>query len=130
VKPTTTRDRDECVLLIGDEASEAARLLGVVGSSADEPVRIEWLRELSSGIERLRSGAVGAVVLDLTFPDSGGMETLDNCFQAALRVPILVLCGAHAENGKGSSAARDPRLSIQESVRRLPVEARSAYHAG
>ncbi len=109
MKPTTTRDRDECVLLIGDEAGEAAGVLGELGSSGDEPVRIEWLRELSSGIERLRSNAVGAVVLDLTFRDSGGMEMLDKLFQAAPRVPILVLCGADAEETAREALQRGAR---------------------
>ena len=109
VKPTNTRDSDECVLLIGDEAGEAARILGELGSAADERIRIEWLRELPSGIERLRSGAVGAVVLDLTFPDSGGMETFDKLFQAAPRVPILVLCEADAEETAREAVQRGAR---------------------
>ncbi len=58
LKPTTTKDSDQ------------------------------WVSELSSGIDRLRRGGVGAVLLDLTFPDSGGMETLDELFQSAPRVPI------------------------------------------
>ena len=94
MKTTTTKvDSAECVLLVGDEAGEAARILKDLGSA----VRVEWFRELSSGIERLRSGAVGTVVLDLTFSNSGGMETFDKLFEAAPRVPILVLCGADAE---------------------------------
>ena len=97
MEPTTTKDSDESVLLIGDEAGEAARILEELGSATDERVRIECVSELSSGIDRLRRGGVGAVVLDLTFPDSGGMETFDKLFQAAPRVPILVLSGAEAE---------------------------------
>ena len=109
VKPTTTRDSVECVLLIGDEAGEAARILGELSSAAGERVRIEWLRELSSGIERLRSGAIGAVVLDLTFPDSGGIETFDKLLQAAPRVPIVVLCGADAEETAREAVQRGAR---------------------
>jgi diguanylate cyclase (GGDEF)-like protein/PAS domain S-box-containing protein len=130
VRPTTTRDSDECVLLIGDEAGEAARILGELGSAADERVHIEWLRELSSGIERLRSGAVGAVVLDLTFPDSGGMETFDKLFQAAPRVPILVLCGADAEETAREAVQRGANMtldSIGEGVLRTDLEGNVTY---
>ena len=109
VKPTTTSDGDECVLLIGDQAGDVARILGEPGSAADEPIRVEWLRELPSGIERLRSGAVGAVVLDLTVPNSGGLETLDKLFQAAPRVPILVVCGADAEETAREAVQRGAR---------------------
>src|ERR1700726_1010247 len=94
VKPTNMKETDECVLVIGDEAGEAARILKKLGSAADERVRVERVRELSSGIDRLHSGGVAAVVLDLTFPDSGGLETFDKLVQAAPRVPILVLSGA------------------------------------
>jgi diguanylate cyclase (GGDEF)-like protein/PAS domain S-box-containing protein len=45
----------------------------------------------------MRSGGVGAAVLDLTLPDSHGVETFDKLFHAAPRVPILILSGADAE---------------------------------
>src|ERR1700688_3462799 len=91
VKPKTERESDECVLVIGDETGEAAGILDKLGSASDERVRIERVSELSSGIDRLRGGGVGAVVLDLTFPDTGGMGSLDKLFQAAPGVPILIV---------------------------------------
>jgi hypothetical protein len=65
-KQTDTKDSDECVLLIEAEPGEAARILDELGSATDERLRVGWVTELSSGIERLRNGGVGAVVLDLT----------------------------------------------------------------
>src|ERR1700682_965490 len=92
-----TKDSDECVLLIEAEAVDAARILDELGSATGERFRVEWVTELSSGIERLRRGGVGAVVLDLTLPDSHGVETFDKIFQASSRVPILILSEADAE---------------------------------
>jgi diguanylate cyclase (GGDEF)-like protein/PAS domain S-box-containing protein len=109
VKPTTTKDSGECVLLIGDDADEASRISEELGSAADERVHIEWVRELSSGIDRLCSGGVGAVVLDLTLPASGGLEMFDKLFQAARRVPILVLSGADAEETARETVKRGAR---------------------
>jgi diguanylate cyclase (GGDEF)-like protein/PAS domain S-box-containing protein len=109
VKPTTTKDSGECVLLIGDEAGEAARILEGSASATDERVRVEWASELSSGIERLRSGGVAAVVLDLTFPDSGGMATFDKLFQAAPGVPILIVSGADGEETARQAVRRGAR---------------------
>jgi DNA-binding NarL/FixJ family response regulator len=57
----------------------------------------EWVTELSSGIGRFRSGGVAAAALDRTMADSNGVETLDRLFQAAPRVPILILRGVYAE---------------------------------
>src|ERR1700730_8242167 len=96
-KQTNAKDSGECVLLIDAQADDAARILDELRSAPDERFQVEWVTELSSGIERLRSGGVGAVVLDLTLPDSHGVETFDKLFEAAPRVPILILSGADAE---------------------------------
>jgi diguanylate cyclase (GGDEF)-like protein/PAS domain S-box-containing protein len=109
VKPATAKESEECVLLVGDEAGEAARFLGESGSATDKPVRIECVADLSSGIERLRSGGVGAVVLDLTFPGSGGMETFDKLFQAVPGVPILIVSGAEGEETARQAVRRGAR---------------------
>ena len=96
-KRPNTKDGDECVLLIEADADVAAEILAELNSATDERFLVEWVTELSSGIERLRNGGVGAVVLDLTLPDSHGVETFDKLFQAASRVPILILSEADAE---------------------------------
>jgi diguanylate cyclase (GGDEF)-like protein/PAS domain S-box-containing protein len=96
-KPTNANDTDECVLLIEAVPDDAARILNQLGSAADERFRVEWVTELSSGIERLHSGGVGSVVLDLTLPECHGLEAFDQLFQASPRVPILILSAADAE---------------------------------
>jgi diguanylate cyclase (GGDEF)-like protein/PAS domain S-box-containing protein len=96
-KPTNPNDSGECVLLIENEPEDAVKALYELDSATDERFHVEWVTELSSGIERLRNGGIGAVVLDLTLPDSHGVETFDKVFQAAPRVPILILVGADAE---------------------------------
>src|SRR6202790_4686660 len=49
---TATEASGESVLLIGEEAGEAAGILGGAGLPTDERVRVVWVSELSSGIER------------------------------------------------------------------------------
>jgi len=94
---TNTKDSDECVLLIEAQAEDAKRILDELGLATDERFHVEWVTELSSGIERLRNGGVGAVVLDLTLPDSQGIDTFNKIFEAAPSVPVLILTGADAE---------------------------------
>src|SRR6202051_1113203 len=97
-KQPDTKDGDECaVLLIEADPQVAAGILAKLNSTTEERFLVEWVTELSSGIERLRNGGVGAVVLDLTLPDSHGIETFDKLFQAYPRVPILIMSGAGAE---------------------------------
>jgi len=54
----------------------------------------EWVTELPSGIERFRCGRVAPEACDPTLADSDGVEAFDRLFDAALRVPILILRGA------------------------------------
>jgi diguanylate cyclase (GGDEF)-like protein/PAS domain S-box-containing protein len=94
--PSNTKG-NECVLLIASDADATARVLGELGSVTEERFEVEWVTELSRGIERLCDGGVRAVVLDLNLPDSKGVETFDKLFQAAPGVPVLVLSDADTE---------------------------------
>jgi diguanylate cyclase (GGDEF)-like protein/PAS domain S-box-containing protein len=96
-EPTNTIGRHECVLLIAADADEAARVLGELGSVTEERFQVEWVTELSRGIERLRDGGVGAAVLDLDLPGNQNVETFDELFRAAPGVPILILSEADTE---------------------------------
>jgi diguanylate cyclase (GGDEF)-like protein/PAS domain S-box-containing protein len=87
----------ECVLLIASDADATARVLGELGSVTEERFVVEWVTELSRGMERLCDGGVKAVVLDLNLPDSRGVETFDKLFQAAPGVPVLILSDADTE---------------------------------
>jgi len=94
---TTAQAGDDCVLLVAAEVDEAARLLDQLTSSTHDRFRVEWVADLSSSVERLRRGGIAAVVLDLASHDEQGLETFELLFQAAPRVPILILSAVEAE---------------------------------
>src|SRR5580692_4741771 len=85
-----TRDNHRCILLIEADPNDAARVISELGTADDEEFHVEWITELPRGIERLRAGGVRAVLLDLTLAGNRG-DTFDKVFQAAPRVPILIL---------------------------------------
>jgi hypothetical protein len=58
---------------------------------------VEGVIELSSGIARFRNGGVAPAALDRTWADSDGVLAFDRLFQAAPRVPILILREADRE---------------------------------
>src|SRR5580698_8870092 len=87
-KPTNTKHTEECVLLIEGEANDAAKISNELNSATDDRFDVEWVSELSSAIERLRNGGVGAVVLDLTLADSHGIETFNKVFLRRLQKRI------------------------------------------
>jgi diguanylate cyclase (GGDEF)-like protein/PAS domain S-box-containing protein len=87
----TTPIRPPKILLIENDpaASNAihAGLAGTVSGSFD----VEWVRQLSEGLARLRKKGIAAVLLNLSLPDSHGIETFDKLFATAPDVPILIL---------------------------------------
>src|SRR5487761_996199 len=103
-------DSFECVLLIESQANDAARISDELSSATPERFHVDWVTDLSSAIEQLRGGGVGAVVLDLALSGSQGLETFEQIFQAAPRVPILILSGADTEE----MARQAVRLGAQD----------------
>jgi len=64
-----------------------AALAGKGGGSFD----VEWVRQLSDAVVRLRKKGIAAVLLNLSLPDTRGIETFDKLFAATPDVPILIL---------------------------------------
>jgi diguanylate cyclase (GGDEF)-like protein/PAS domain S-box-containing protein len=96
-KPTSINESEDCVLLIGSAAADAARILSELGSTTIDGFCVEWVTNISAGIERLHAGGIGAVVLDISQRGSNGVEEFDRIFQAAPHVPILILSDADVE---------------------------------
>ena len=108
-KPTSIKESGDCVLLIGSAAADAARILSELGSAAADGFRVEWVTNIAIGIERLRAGGIGAVVLDLSERGNNGVEEFDRIFQAAPHVPILILSDADVEEMAKTAIRRGAR---------------------
>src|ERR1700761_9703010 len=79
------------VLIITNDASDAAVLKAVLANAHDGPFAIEWVTRLVDGIERLRAGGVDVVMADLSLPDSQGIATFDKLFAVVPQTPIMTL---------------------------------------
>ena len=83
------------VLLIEDNPEHAAflkRLLNL--SEAVTDFRLEHVDTLALGVERLKAGGIGLVLLDLALGDSDGLETFILTMAAAGDVPVVVMSGS------------------------------------
>jgi diguanylate cyclase (GGDEF)-like protein/PAS domain S-box-containing protein len=85
------------VLLITDSSRDARIIRRSLAEVGSESLEMEWVRNLSDGIERLKRLEIVTVLLDLSLPDSHGIETFDRVSMSAPRVPILVLSGPEDE---------------------------------
>ena len=96
MKETSLTDHN--ILLIDDDPCHAKAFEEALLAADDGPSKIEWVRTLSSGLERLARERVWAVFLNLFLPDSRGIETLDRLLSVASITPVIVLGGAKDED--------------------------------
>lgn len=81
------------VLLIEDNRIEARQTIHWLQSVKDFPISVESVDSLHAGIDRLSSGGIEIVILDLNLPDSRGIETYTKIHQHSPEVPVVVLTG-------------------------------------
>jgi signal transduction histidine kinase len=86
-------------LLIEDNPGDA-RLIAAHLESAGTPglsFACIWVDTLAAGLERLRTGGIDVVLLDLGLPESSGLETVHRLFSQPGQVPALVVLSGLAD---------------------------------
>jgi diguanylate cyclase (GGDEF)-like protein len=70
----------------------------MIREDPDAPFKLHYVDRLSSGLEHLAGGETGLVLLDLSLPDSFGLETFSRVYAHSPMVPIIVLTGNDDQN--------------------------------
>jgi diguanylate cyclase (GGDEF)-like protein/PAS domain S-box-containing protein len=94
------------ILLVQNDIVDANAARDALIDSSGGAYRVIWLKHCQDAVDcladkrRQRPGPdhVDAVLLDLFLPDSTGIKTFDQLFQAAPRIPILILTSAQDED--------------------------------
>src|SRR3712207_2718523 len=81
------------VLLIEDNPLDARLIQIMVAEAGAGMFHVERVDRVSAGLDRLRSGQIELVLLDLSLPDSHGLSTFDKVHSAFPRVPVIVMSG-------------------------------------
>jgi PAS domain S-box-containing protein len=81
------------ILLVENDPANADRIRLALVAPDCPSFELQWVRCLSEGLECLSKKGIAAVLLELSLPDSEGMQTFDKFFFAAPDVPILILGG-------------------------------------
>jgi len=81
------------VLLIEDNPGDARLIREMVAEDPDAPFELHFAERLSHGLDFLATRQAGLVLLDLSLPDSLGIETFAKVFAHSPSVPIIVLTG-------------------------------------
>ncbi|MBZ0188346.1 MAG: response regulator, partial [Candidatus Obscuribacterales bacterium] len=80
-------------LLIEDSPSDADMILDAVNDVEAVPVDIKWISRLNDGIEYLADKPVDVILLDLSLPDSHGLDCVTKARRMAPGTPIVILTG-------------------------------------
>ncbi len=81
------------ILLIEDDPDDAELLLALLGETTCG-IDVVHERLLTLGLRQLQSKEFDVVFLDLSLPDSWGMDTLRRLRKAFPRVPVALMTGA------------------------------------
>ena len=90
----TTRRK---ILLVEDNPMDALLLRQMLAQVPHQPFEVECATTLAAGLQRLAAGGIQLVLLDLSLPDSQGLETCARTCAAAPHLPIVVLTGTEDE---------------------------------
>ena len=89
-----TRNGDRhTVLLIEDNRGDARLIREMIEEDLEAPFELHFAERLSHGLEFLANHQAALVLLDLSLPDSLGLETFAKVFAHSPSVPIIVLTG-------------------------------------
>jgi signal transduction histidine kinase len=81
------------VLLIEDNEDDACLVRETLTERTAPAINLEWVARLGSGLTRLVHDSFDAVLLDLSLPDSQGLNTFDKVHTQSPDVPIVVMTG-------------------------------------
>jgi diguanylate cyclase (GGDEF)-like protein/PAS domain S-box-containing protein len=93
----TTPIFSQKILLIENDAIVADAIQSALANSRTGSFDVEWVCQLSDAIARLSKKGIGALLVNLSLPDSQGIETFDKLHGIAPDVPALILGNANNE---------------------------------
>ena len=88
------------VLLIEDDAGDASLIRHHLKMAQRVDFQVHWVQSMQQAIERLKAGELrfDIILLDLSLPDSHGLESVRSARAAAAEIPIIVLTGNDDES--------------------------------
>ena len=85
------------VLVIEDSQTHLQLIRGMLSRTKGAAFAVEAYQQLSTGLSRLGEGEIDVILLDLTLPDSEGVESFERVAAQAPDLPIVVLTGVDDE---------------------------------
>jgi len=84
-----------CVLLIEDNRGDALLIEAMLAEASEIDLPLRHTARLEDGLAFLEQGRADIVLVDLSLPDSMGLETFQTLYRRAPNLPIIVLTGSN-----------------------------------
>lgn len=85
------------ILLVEDNVGDARLIQILLAEEAGEEMALTHVSRLSDAVQRLHEAPYDLVLLDLSLPDSQGLETVQTLQREAGGVPVVILSGLDSE---------------------------------
>ena len=89
----TDRRSRGTLLLIEDNPLDARLVEAILNESGTTRFRLIWVQSLGEGLQQLAGDSIDLVLLDLSLPDSWGLETFDRLHAKVPAMPVIVMSG-------------------------------------
>ena len=83
------------LLLIEDNKGDARLIQELLKETSYANWDLEWREILQAGLQKLEESDVALILLDLSLPDSQGLDTIKQVVQKSPDVPIIIMTGHH-----------------------------------
>ena len=113
------------ILLVEDDPDNVWILRSLLGDRWDGPLDLTHVELLSSALDACRRGGFDVLLLDLSLPDSQGLETFLKLSAQAGEIPIVVITGLDDERTAIKAVQAGAGLPHQGPGRRQPADPRA-----
>ena len=99
------------LLLVEDDPDDVWVMRNLLGDRWDEPFDMVQVELLSAALERLAEDTFDVILLDLTLPDSQGLETFFIVNAQADETPIVILSSLDHEQNAVKAVQAGARIT-------------------
>ena len=96
-RASNMNDQQLKVLLVEDNPGDARLIQEQLNESKLADVDIQHAKTLAEALQFLETPTIDAIILDLSLPDSRGLETLSEIQAQVTQIPVIVLTGLEDE---------------------------------
>jgi Flp pilus assembly CpaE family ATPase len=117
------------VLLIEDNPGDFELVRETLTEADDVVFQVEWAEALLPGLDRLARGGIDLVLLDMSLPDSRGLDGLAAVRNHAPSVPVVLLTGLDSDATALHAVQTGAQDYLVKGTLHGPALARSLQHA-